>query len=184
MVEISQESGEIRTMSADEFGAIRIPGQLWLEHARFVREGGDLLLVGADGVKLLIVDYFSSETPPSLLTDNGGTFSPSLVAKLAGPEIPAQYAQAGGAVTQAIGRIETITGPVEITRADGTRVTVAKGDAVFAGDVVETGPRSAVSLLLADDSVFSLADNGRVVLDEMVYDPSAQTDRPPLGGPV
>jgi hypothetical protein len=27
--------------------SIVIPGQLWLEHAKFVRQGSDLLLVGA-----------------------------------------------------------------------------------------------------------------------------------------
>ena len=134
--------------------AIRIPGRLWLEHAKFVREGPDLVLVGQDGAKIVIADYFRTEPTPALLTENGGTFTPDLVAKLAGPLAPGQVAQAAaaGSVAQPIGRIETITGSVEITRADGTRVTVSKGDAVFSGDVVETGAKAAVSMILADDS--------------------------------
>lgn len=168
----------INSMSANGDGAIRIPGQLWLEHAKFVREGPDLLLIGQDGVKIHIADYFRTEPTPVLQSETGGTFSAQLVFKLAGPEAPGQFAQAAaGAVAQPIGRIETISGPVEITRADGTRVTVAKGDAVYAGDVIETGAKAVVSMVLADDSVFSLGDNGRIVLDEMVYDPSAQTGK-------
>ncbi len=168
----------ITSMSANGETALRIPGQLWLEHAKFVREGPDLVLIGQDGVKIHIADYFRQEHPPALRTDTGATFTPELVAKLAGPIAPGQLAQAAaGAVAQPIGRIETISGPVEITRADGTRVTVAKGDAVYSGDVIETGAKAAVSMVLADDSVFSLGDSGRIVLDEMVYDPSAQTGK-------
>ena len=45
--------------------AIRIPGRLWLEHAKFVREGPDLVLVGQDGAKIVIADYFRTEPTPA-----------------------------------------------------------------------------------------------------------------------
>src|SRR5262245_19535984 len=84
----ARSDGNVIVMEAEGAGAIRIPGNLWLEHARFVRQGSDLLLVGKDGQQILVRDYFNSETPPALTTAHGGTFTPELVAKLAGPVAP------------------------------------------------------------------------------------------------
>ena len=44
---------------------ISIPGNLWLEHAKFEREGPDLVLVGQDGAKIVIADYFRTEPTPA-----------------------------------------------------------------------------------------------------------------------
>ncbi|MDF1720420.1 MAG: hypothetical protein P1U65_07090, partial [Minwuia sp.] len=39
--------------------------------ADFVRSGPDLILVGKDGSRVLVINFFNSETPPDLYTLNG-----------------------------------------------------------------------------------------------------------------
>jgi len=73
-----------------------------------------------------------------------------------------------------IGQVETLSGGVTVVHADGTVVTLNVGDPVFQGDLVETGSGGAVGIVLADQTTFSMAEDGRIVLDEMVYDPGTQ----------
>lgn len=147
----------------------------WILNADFVHQGPDLLLLGEGGQKLLIPDYFSVENPPHLVTDKGAVIQADLAMKLAGPALPGQFAQATPtSAAESIGRIETISGSVEVTRTDGTTLTVSQGDSIFAGDVVETSSNGAVGIVLADDSTISLADSGRMVMDELVYDADQQ----------
>lgn len=154
---------------------ILVPDHAWLQHADFVRQGGDLLLVGDDGKEILVREYFNQDSPPDLVTSVGGVFDAKLVGSLAGPAAPGEFAQAASGATEPIGQIETINGIVEITRVDGTKVSAQKGDDIFQGDVIETGGDASVGIVLADDSVFSLDKDARAVIDEMVYDPGAQT---------
>ena len=65
-------------------------------------------------------------------------------------------------------------------RADGTRVELEVGDPVFQGDVIETGS-GAIGITFADDSVFSLAEQGRMTIDEMIYDPGTQSGKSAIG---
>ena len=67
---------------------ILVPDHAWLQHADFVRQGGDLLLVGDDGKEILVRDYFNLDNPPELVTSVGGVFDAKLVASLAGPVAP------------------------------------------------------------------------------------------------
>src|SRR5690606_17280613 len=55
---------------------------------------------------------------------------------------------------------------------DGSRGDLHEGDPVFRGDVVATGFGSQLGILFVDDTVFSLSANARMVLDELVYNPS------------
>ncbi|MCB2100095.1 MAG: DUF4114 domain-containing protein, partial [Rhodobacterales bacterium] len=64
-------------------------------------------------------------------------------------------------------------GTVIATRVDGTRVELRVGDPVYQGDILETGPEGAVGVVLADETTFAMAENGRMVLDEMIYDPGS-----------
>ena len=84
---------------------------------------------------------------------------------------------APAASTEAIGRVDTLEGTVEATSASGTKVTLSQGDSIFQGDVIETGGNASVSLVMADDTVFSLDADGEVTMDEMVYDPVAQSGK-------
>src|SRR5688572_7722751 len=77
-------------------GPVAVPGGDFLLQADFVRAGPDLLLIGADGTRILIQGYFTSEHPPDLLTEGGARISGALAEKLAGPAAPG-FAQAGTA---------------------------------------------------------------------------------------
>ena len=66
-----------------------IPGGSWFLRATFERIGSDLVLSGADGEKLLVRDYFSSDIPPNLLSDAGGVkLLGRSVELLVGPQNP------------------------------------------------------------------------------------------------
>jgi len=92
---------------------------------------------------------------------------------------PLELAQAQGDA-ESIGKVSSTQGTVTITHPDGTKVEAAGGTPIFQGDVIETGGDGAVGITFADDSTFSLADNGNMTIDEMVYDASAQTGKSAL----
>ena len=161
-------------LTAAPDGALVVPHGAFLLDADFVRQGPDLLLVGDDGTRVLIKDYFTLSDPPALITEGGAILPPDLVARLAGPLAPGQYAQVAAA-SQAppIGQVVTLDGTVTATRADGTQVVLAIDSPVFQGDIVETGAASAIGLLFEDGTTFSLGEDGRMLLDELSYDPDA-----------
>ena len=76
-------------------------------------------------------------------------------------------------MAEAIGKVETLEGEVTVTRADGTQDRLAVGDPVFQGDEIATG-NGSLGVTLADQTTFSMAANGQITLDEMIYDPSTQ----------
>lgn len=87
---------------------------------------------------------------------------------------PEQLAETGAPARGVpIGAIETATGTVTVVHPDGTRAELHKGDPVFQGDVIETSGGGAFGLTFVDKTVLSMGDNGRIVLDEMIFDPSA-----------
>lgn len=93
-----------------------------------------------------------------------------------GPSGSVLVAQATpGAFGEPIGTVETLAGKIIITRVDGTQIQATKGLAVYQGDTVETGEISQVGITFADNSTFALSGGGEMVLDEMVYDPDAQS---------
>jgi len=73
-----------------------------------------------------------------------------------------------------VGRVQTLKAPAFVTRADGTRVELQLGDAIYEGDVIETGDVGGVGIVFLDESVLSMADNAKMVLDEAIYDASEQ----------
>jgi len=73
-----------------------------------------------------------------------------------------------------IGNVENISGTVWAIRTDGTKAELEIGDPVYQGDILESAPDGAVGVLLADETTFSMAENGRMVLDEMIYDPATE----------
>lgn len=74
---------------------IIVPDAQLLFTAQFHRAGPDLVLIGRDGHKLLIPNYFGSEQRPALVAPNGASLPAHLVDLLAGPAAPNEYAQAG-----------------------------------------------------------------------------------------
>lgn len=91
-----------------------------------------------------------------------------------GPEAPEndliEIAQA--VAGEPIGQVDTSKGDAVIIRADGEKVTAEAGTPIFLGDVVETSGEGSVGLVFMDDTIFSLAEDGRMTIDEMVYDPA------------
>jgi len=73
-----------------------------------------------------------------------------------------------------IGNVENISGEVWAIRPDGSRVELQVGDPVYQGDILESGPDGALGVLLADETTFSMGESGKMVLDEMIYDPATQ----------
>ena len=65
----------------------------------------------------------------------------------------------------------SLTGEASVQRVDGTLVTLKVGDAVFQGDVVQTGATGKLGVTFVDGSIFSLSDNARMVLNNLVFDP-------------
>lgn len=169
----SQESSphKIIVLESDPGSHTMVPEGTDLASSAFSREGSDLLIRTPDGTDILINGYFASPTPPSLTTSDGSVFPPDLVAQLAGPVAPGQYAQAESVeYTPPIGQVSTLVGEVTVTRANGTSVKLAVDSPVFEGDVVETGENANISLVLNDGSVFALDSQSRLVLEKLDYD--------------
>ncbi len=150
-----------------------VPEDFALTGAAFTRQGHDLIVEAANGERILVEEYFASPQPPALATEGGAVLAPDLVRALAGPLAPGQYAQAVGTGAAPIGKVATAEGPVTAIRADGTAITLGVDDPVYQGDVVETGVGAAVGLVFNDDTTFGLDENGRMVLDELIYDPDS-----------
>ena len=76
------------------------------------------------------------------------------------------------------GVVAVSTGPMQAKYVDAAREIgrdLQAGDSVFLNDEVETGRRTQAQVLLKDESVFSISPNSKVVFDEFIYDPLAQT---------
>jgi Ca2+-binding RTX toxin-like protein len=187
-LELSEDSSSF-TLQAGTDGAVELPAGFSLSEAEFVPSGDDLVMTFPDGSQVVVEDYFAQANPPDLVGADGARVSGDVVGQLAGEggvsplapveevsvEVAGVVGQAvGGTSGEPIGQVDEITGTVWAVRADGSRVQLQHGDPVLQGDVLETGPDGAVGVTLADQTAFSMAENGRMVLDEMVYDPGSQ----------
>jgi len=154
---------------------IELSGEPWFLSADFSRDGSDLEIKGEDGQVLIVENYFLQSSPPDITTDAGVVLKGAIAVRLAGSQTPGQYAQSSpGAAADPIGRVETATGEIKVIRADGTEESLSQGDSIFLGDILETGSDGAVGITLADESTFSLGEDGRVTMDDMIYDPGGQ----------
>ncbi|MCB1458217.1 MAG: FecR domain-containing protein, partial [Nitratireductor sp.] len=112
--------------------------------------------------------------PPDLVAPNGAFLSGATVTLLAGPLAPGQYAQNGDiAGLLKIGKVQTLEGEATATHSDGTKSVLAVGEAVYQGDIVETGDGSKLGVSFIDNTVFSMSANARMVLNELIFDPAA-----------
>lgn len=150
-----------------------VPNGTLILDAEYSRSGADLILTAPDGDVVRLQDYFQQEIAPDLMTEGGAVINAAMATRLAGPLAPGQYAQATDTdvLGQPIGQIEGLEGRATATRADGTQVTLQDGDPVFADDIIETGPDGALGVVFVDKSTMSMSEDGRIILDDMVYDP-------------
>ena len=122
------DEGQTIVLPIDGAETLIVPGGAFLLLADFVRQGGDLLLVGPNGNQILIEGYFDLAAPPALVTEGGAMIAADLAARIAGPLAPGQYAAAGdGIEDQPIGCVDERIGEFTATRVDGTTVCAAKG---------------------------------------------------------
>jgi len=154
--------------------AIVVNHGAFLLTADYVRSGPDLILVGKDGTKVLVTGFFDNEFPPDLLTLGGARVEGELANLLAGPRAGG-FAQADDTTAEPIGVVEQLDGTVFATRVDGGRVQLNAGDPVFQDDVIETDGEGSVGLRFIDETTFSIGEDARMVLDDFVYDPAANT---------
>lgn len=145
-----------------------------LFEAEFERAGQDLLIQDMSGDILRLPGYFLGDTPTEVISENGASLSGRVVERLAGPLFPGQYAQAAGVdLSEAIGQVETLSGPAFAQRTDGSVVELEIGTKVFQGDIVRTEGGGTLGLTFLDGTIFTLAPGSRMVLDELIYDPQS-----------
>jgi len=158
-------------LEATGSGSAMLPDGFSVADASFERNGEDLILTEPDGSRVVISDYFSAEPQLSLTTPDGAQISGAMVGKLAGPSTSGQDITAG---TEAIGAVNTISGKVFVIRVYGTRVELEIDTPLYSGDILETGSDGAVGVVLADETTLAMGGDGRLILDEMIYDPGTQ----------
>ena len=77
---------------------------------QFKKAGGDLIITGNDGHKIVVAGYFDFDRRPDLVTEQGAGLSAHVIERLAVSSTPGQYAQvgapAGGGIV--IGKVERL----------------------------------------------------------------------------
>ena len=189
--ERSSSNAEIAVLDAPSHGGhVTIPGGVFLIEADFARAGRDLILTSDKGESVLVRNFFATETPPALVSDTGLFVAPDMAARLAGPMTPGVYAQGlplpipglpgaaappppAGAVAAPIGKIDRAAGAVTVIHKDGTKVQANPGDPIYQGDIVVTQKGGSIGILFNDKTTFSLGENARMALDQMVFNPDS-----------
>ncbi len=166
--------GRSVAIDASDAGTVRLPDGFQLFNAEFARAGADLLATGPDGGQVILRGFFAVADPPELSSSGGARISGELVAGLARPEAPVQLAEAlFGPGPAPVGTVDTVSGSLGVTRADGTRVELGAGDALFSGDIVETGPDATAGITLADAAPLGIGPASRLVV--ISSDPGTET---------
>jgi hypothetical protein len=153
-----------------------IPDSHLLFTAQFSRAGADLVLTGEAGKAFVVHDYFATDVHARLLSPEGAALSPDVVAALAGPQAPGQYAQAGAAqpAAQAVGRVVQADSDATIVR-NGVAMAAHAGDAILKSDVLQT-VAGTFGVTFNDGSTLNLTANSRLVVNEFVYDPKGSAN--------
>jgi hypothetical protein len=86
---------------------------------------------------------------------------------------------------KSIGKIVIVTGSVTVEHSAAVAImakltpnvgTAAAGDALYIGDVIQTGPDGKAGITFSDGTAFNISSNARMVLDEFVYDPNGKSN--------
>ena len=154
-------------------GGVVIPDAHLLFSGDFKRVGVDLVL--SDPERHFVVrDYFKGEKHPTLFSPDGSSLSGDVVDALTGH---VNFAQAGNStgIAIVIGTVVKLTGSATAIRG-GVAVELNIGDKLHKGDVVQAGSDCALGISFLDNTAFSLSSNARMVLNEMIYDPSGSSN--------
>ncbi|MDO9563590.1 MAG: FecR domain-containing protein, partial [Bradyrhizobium sp.] len=153
--------------------AIVVPDAELLFSGDYKRSGLDLVL-SKNGHEFVARDYFRGDSRAALASPDGASLSGDTVEALAGQ---VDYAQAGGNIAPAkiIGQVTKLTGSATAIR-NGVSITLNMGDNVHKGDVVQSGSDSSLGITFMDGTVFGLSSNARMVLNEMIYNPTGSNN--------
>ena len=163
-------NGEILVSGTND--RIVLPDATIMFQGTYSHQNSDLVIEGASGATIRVVDYYNSDVTADLYSENGAVLTADVINRLAAPQNPMVYAQTGlPAGQEPIGQVEILDGTAFATRADGQRVALNVGDPVFEDDLIETADASTLGLTFLDETVFSLSANARMILDEFVYEP-------------
>jgi hypothetical protein len=84
-----------------------------------------------------------------------------------------------------IGKVVSIKGVASIAHADAVVVQASLGnqpsqtkvgDAIYLGDVIQTGPDGKLAITFTDGTAFDLSSNARMIMNEFVYDPKSTSN--------
>src|SRR6478672_3208786 len=155
-------------------GSIVIPDADLLFSGDFKRSGLDLE-ISRDDRHFLVRDYFKGEHRAGLASPDGAWLTGDIVNALTGHT---QFAQADGSASVAvvIGHVTKLTGNATAIR-NGVSIILNQGDNVNKGDVVQSGSDSTLGITFIDGTVFGLASNAKMVLNEMIYDPNGSDNK-------
>ena len=164
-------------LNASNEESLLLPEGHLLLRAEFQRVENNLIVRGTGenaGHSVLVKNYFSQTPSPELQTMEGARLSPELVSLLAGPSHPGLVAEAGGSgeVSGSVGAIDSVNGEVVVVRA-GLKIGAEAGMALHEGDVIVTDAGGGVGMVYADGTTVSLGGDGRLVIEEVSYDPAA-----------
>lgn len=179
----STSTDSLTNLQADGDGSVSLPEGRSLADAMFEMNDGDLLVTWPDGATAGVENF--AATTPDLMDSDGAQMSGDMAVQLAEIDSPSDDTVAisfetgddnvvGGTDGAPIGSVEDADGSVFATRVDGTRVELEIGDPVFQGDIIESGADGSIGIVLADNTTFSMGEDGSMVLDEMIYDPDTQ----------
>jgi len=176
----AHDQGDVVTAipnNGSDAAVLTVPDASFLFHADFKRVGPDLILTGSDGHRLVAPSYFKNEQLPDLASADGAHLAARVVELLVGPQAPGQYAQATTPIpaAQAIGKVEKVSGSATIMR-NGAAVTVNAGDAIYKGDVLQTGSNAILSVSFSDGTALNLSANTQMVMNEFVYDANSTSN--------
>ncbi len=79
-------------------------------------------------------------------------------------------------MAQVIGHVTKLSGTATVIR-NGVSIILNQGDNVNKGDVVASGSNSTLGITFIDGTVFGLASNAKMVLNEMIYDPNGSDNK-------
>lgn len=153
-------------------GAVTVPDAHLLFSGHYERYGTDLI-ISDQGHRFVVPTYFHGDKRPLLISPEGAQFDSAIVGALTGH---AEYAQAGGnPAAKVVGHVAKMTGSASIVR-NGVAVDVQVGDTIYQSDVVQTGSRSTLGLVLNDGTAFNLSANARMMLNDLTFDANSTSN--------
>ena len=146
---------------------VLIPNGNLILVADYEQVGNDLVLSGPDDTTVIVQGYFGLSSPPDLVSADGTVVSSDIVISIA----EAMSSVPEGGLGTPIGQVVLLEGGATATLAGGVVVTLVEGDSVFQDSLIETDEDGVIGLVLSDGTAINLSQNGRLLLDEFVFDP-------------